>query len=128
MLTAIHMTLVRFALTGTAVAAVFFSLTVLFVHVGLPPFIASAASFVIAFGVGYTLQHGWTFRARHRHLFAFPRYLALQIVSCLVSAFVADAAVSRFGLSVIAMSAVTTCLAGAVSFLGSLLWVFPDHQ
>jgi putative flippase GtrA len=76
---------------------------------------------------GYALQRRWTFRARHRHLFAFPRYLALQVFSCLVSACIADAAITRFGFSPLAMSAVTTLVTGAISFLGSAFWVFADR-
>jgi putative flippase GtrA len=126
-MTATHKTLVRFALTGTAAAGVFFALTLIFVRVGLPPFIASIAAFGIAFMTSYALQRGWTFGARHRHLFAFPRYLALQVLSCLVSACIADAAITRFGFSPLAMSAVTTLFTGAISFLGSAFWVFADR-
>ena len=123
-----HKRMVRFAVTGTASAGVFFSLSVVLVRAGSPPFLASLTAFAIAFFLGYALQHGWTFRARHRHLLSFPRYLVLQIFSCLVSALIADAAITRLGFSPFAMSALTTIVASAISFFGSLFWVFPDRH
>jgi putative flippase GtrA len=119
--------MVRFAVTGAVSAGLFFSLTFALVRGGLPPFFSSLAGFVAAFGAGYALQHGWTFRACHSHRHAFPRYLSLQVVCSLLSGVIAHLAVSQFGLSALGMSVLTTLATSAVSLVGTLFWVFPNR-
>ena len=119
--------LFRFFLVGGGSAGLFFVLTYLLATLGMPPFAASILAYAIAFVVAYTAQRGWTFGGRHAHSHSFPRYLALQVACALFSGVVAHAAVALFGMSPLAMSAVTTVLASAVSYVASSLWVFPDR-
>ena len=118
----------RFLLTGGGMAAFFFVLSILLVLAGLPPFWGSLLAYAIALLLGYLLQRGWTFGARHRHGHALPRYFILQVGCALSSAVLAQWLVTRFGLSPFAMSLVTTGFAGLVSYVVSSLWVFPDGR
>jgi putative flippase GtrA len=120
--------LFRFVLVGGGAAGLFFVLTYMLALSGMPPFAASILAYAIAFVVAYTAQRGWTFGGRHAHSHSFPRYLALQAACALFSGVVAHAAVALFGLSPLAMSAVTAVLAGAASYVASSRWVFPDRD
>ena len=119
--------LFRFVVVGVGAAGLFFILAYVLVVAGMPPFAGSMLAYAIAFVVAYTAQRGWTFGGRHAHSHSFPRYLALQVACALFSGVVAHAAVALFGMSPLAMSAVTTVLASAVSYVASSLWVFPDR-
>jgi putative flippase GtrA len=119
--------LFRFLTVGVGAALLFFVLSWLLVSLGLSPFIGSVVAYAIAFVVAYSAQRGWTFGGQHDHISAMPRYLALQLGCALFSGLVSHLAVTRFGLSALAMSALTTVAAGAVSYILSSLWVFPTR-
>ncbi|PWJ90462.1 putative flippase GtrA [Mesorhizobium loti] len=119
--------LFRFLTVGVGAALLFFVLSWLLVSLGLSPFIGSVVAYAIAVVVAYSAQRGWTFGGQHDHVSAMPRYLALQLGCALFSGLVSHLAVTRFGLSALAMSALTTVAAGAVSYVMSLLWVFPTR-
>lgn len=120
-------TFAKFVVAGGGTAGLFLVLCYVFAKGGLPPFLASVGAYALAFGIGYTLQRGWTFNAQHRHRDAFPRYLALQVGCGLFSGVVSQIAVAGFGLSPLAMSLATTLIAGGVSFVLSRFWVFPHE-
>ena len=120
--------LTRFVTVGVGAALLLFVLSWLLVTLGLPPFAGSALAYGVAFVVAYCAQRGWTFRARHSHARALPRYLAVQLGCAVLSGLVSHVAVTRFGISTLAMSAVTTGVASAASFVLSSLWVFPSAR
>jgi putative flippase GtrA len=119
--------LFRFIVVGVGAAALMFALTYALVLAGLPPFFGSTLAYAAAFVVAYSAQRGWTFGGRHDHSHAFPRYLVLQLCCALFSGVVSHVAVARFGMSALAMSALTAIVAGATSYVLSSLWVFPDR-
>jgi putative flippase GtrA len=118
---------VRFVVVGVGAALLFFVLAFLLVSAGLPPFVGSALAYAVAFVVAYSAQRGWTFGGRHDHSHALPRYFAVQLGCATFSGVVSHVAVYWLGMSPFAMSAVTTVLASAASFVLSSLWVFPDR-
>lgn len=117
--------LFRFVTVGVAAALLLFTLSWLLVSLGLSPFVGSLIAYAIAFVVAYGAQRGWTFGGQHDHARAMPRYLALQVGCALFSGLVSHVAVARFGMSPLAMSALTTVAASTVSYVLSSLWVFP---
>ncbi|WP_245455294.1 MULTISPECIES: GtrA family protein [unclassified Mesorhizobium] len=117
--------LFRFLVVGVGAALLLFVLSWLLVSLGLSPFAGSAVAYAIAFIVAYSAQRGWTFGAEHDHATALPRYLALQAACAAFSGLVSHVAVTRFGLSPVAMSALTTVAASALSYIVSSAWVFP---
>jgi putative flippase GtrA len=117
-------TLPRFVASGAATALLYLALGTGLIAAGLRPFIAGLVAYAAAFAAGYALQRNWTFRARHAHGRALPRYLALQTLCALLAAGVAEA-VSVTGAPALAAGAASTAAAGGVSYLASLLWVFP---
>ena len=119
-------TLAKFIVSGGSAATVFLVLSYTFARLGAPPFLASVAAYALAFGIGYGLQRGWTFGARHSHGHAFPRYLAAQVGFGLFSGLVSHVAVSEFGVSALQMAVATTLIVGALSFVVSRWWVFPE--
>jgi putative flippase GtrA len=122
------MRLFRFVTVGVGAGLLFFVLSFLFVSAGMPPFSGSLLAFAIAFVFAYAAQRGWTFEGRHDHRRSLPRYLALHVSCALFNGIVAHVLVRYFGMSPFAMSATTTVLGGAVSYVASRLWVFPDED
>jgi putative flippase GtrA len=120
--------LFRFATVGVGAALLFFLLSYALVSLGVPPFAASVAAYAAAFVVAYLAQRGWTFGGTHGHGRALPRYLALQLCCAGFSGLVAHVAVTRFGMSPLAMSASTALAAGGASYVVSSLWVFPAEN
>jgi len=120
--------LFRFVVVGAGAAGLFFVLSWLLVSLGLSPFVGSALAYATAFVFAYRAQRGWTFGEEHDHATAFPRYLTLQAGCAAFSGLVSQVAVTHFGLSPVAMSALTTVATSAVSYVVSRLWVFPTRD
>lgn len=118
--------LFRFLVVGAGAACLLFVLSWGLVAAGFPPFPASVAAYGVAFAVAYTAQRGWTFGGRHGHGRALPRYFAVQLGCALLSGLVSHIAVTVFGASPLTMSAVTTIVASAASYVLSSRWVFPE--
>jgi putative flippase GtrA len=116
----------RFVVTGLIAAAVFFAILFALLRDGLPPFPATLVAYALSFGVGYALQHGWTFGAQHPHHYSFPRYLAVQVGCCMACALLAHAALLA-GLPTLLLSVITAVATSIISFFASLLWVFPNR-
>ncbi|MEX0345376.1 MAG: GtrA family protein [Rhizobiaceae bacterium] len=120
--------LVRFLIVGVGAAVLLFVLAYLFVILGMAPFSGSALAYAIAFVVAYTAQKSWTFKSRESHGTTLPRYFVLQAGCAVVSGVTAHTAVTHFGASPFVMSAVTTVVASAASFILSSLWVFAPRS
>lgn len=118
--------LIRFVLSGGAMALLFFALSYVFARMGLRPFAGNLVAYCVAFLTGYTLQRNWTFGAVHRHERALPRYAIAQIVCALWSGVVGHSLVVYLGATEFAMSAATTVLASSLSFVLTRFWVFPQ--
>jgi putative flippase GtrA len=116
----------RFFLTGAGLAGFFWAINFSLVSIGLPAFASSMLAYAGAVGVGYVAQRNWSFRARHSHAKALPRYLALQTGCAVMSGLSAQAATTVFDLPPLPMSLSNTILMGLISYVVSLNWVFPD--
>ncbi|MEQ1939770.1 GtrA family protein [Mesorhizobium sp. CN5-321] len=117
--------LVRFVVVGVAAAGMLFMLGWLLISAGLSPFAGSVIAYVATFLCAYAAQRGWTFGGLHSHAHALPRYFILQVGCAVFSGLVAHVAAAGFGLPPLAISAVMTVAVSAVSYIGSLCWVFP---
>lgn len=119
--------LVRFLIVGAGAALLLFALLYVFAWLGMAPFAGSVLAYAIAFAVAYTAQRGWTFGARHDHGHALPRYFAVQAGCAVISGISSHLAVTKLGAPPLVMSAITTVVASAASFVLSSTWVFPQH-
>jgi putative flippase GtrA len=120
-------TLGRLVVTGGGAALLFAACAYAFrAWAGLPPFASSAAAYIIAFAVAYTTQRRWTFRGRHSHGHAFPRYLAAQLFCLVLSAALSQAMGAIWEASPLVMACVTSVAVSGVSFVLSRCWVFAD--
>jgi putative flippase GtrA len=119
-------TALRFVLVGVAAAGLLFSLSWFFASRGMPPFAASVLAYAIAFVTAYSAQRNWTFGGEHGHGHALPRYFALQLGCALASGATAHLSVACLHASPFAMSVLTVIGASAASYVGSVLWVFPE--
>ena len=121
-------TTLRFLITGTSAAGLFFVLSFACVSAGMRPFEGTLVAYAITFAASYTAQQAWTFQGRSRHREALPRYLAVQVACGLFSAVLARLLVGLFGFGPLLMSAVTTIAASTVSYVLSRGWAFarPD--
>ena len=117
-------TTLRFLATGGGGAVLFFTLSLLAARVGLSPFSGTLCAYATAFVVVYTTQRTWTFRGRHRHRDALPRYLATQLGCALFSAALAHWLATAGHLPPVATAATTTVLSSAASYTLSRYWVF----
>jgi putative flippase GtrA len=118
----------RFLLAGAGLAGFFFIAVFLLTIGGLAPFASSVLAYFGALGLGYFVQRNWSFRGRHSHSKALPRYLMLQTGCAVLSGLGAQAATSYFRMPPLAMSIVNTFLMALISYVVSLNWVFPDDQ
>lgn len=118
-------TIGRFIAVGGGAALLLFLLTWLLAAAGAPPFVAGTAAYATAFFAAYLTQRGWSFRWKHAHRDAFPRYVAAQTLAALISGVVAHVCMSGFGLPPEAAALLAACAASGISFLMSLFWVFP---
>jgi putative flippase GtrA len=113
-----------FLTTDSSRPRLFFSITFALL-VGVAPFLATLFAYAVSFAVGYCLQHGWTSGAHHPHRHSLPRYLTVQVGCCIACALTAHAA-SLAGLPPLLLSLTTTLATSIISFIASMLWVFPE--
>jgi putative flippase GtrA len=118
---------VRFSIVGGLCAILFFAVYYFCLQVvKLPAWLALLSTYTTCFGVGYTLQRNFAFRATATHHRSLWRYLVLHVFGMI---FVYSAtqwmeAVWRIGAVGASFSA--TALAGLASFVISLTWVFAE--
>jgi putative flippase GtrA len=115
--------LVRFVIVGGGAAGLLFCLSYLFNWLGAPQIVGSPLAYGCCFVVAYSLQRGWTFRGRHAHGHALPRYLIAQLACAALSGLVGQAA-AHLGAPRWGASGAATLAASAASYFTSLYWVF----
>ena len=114
---------VRFLITGSSAACLFYAGTFALIQLGAAPFESTLAAYGLAFVVSYSVQHSWTFRGRQAHARSFPRYLAAQLCAAGVAALTARS-VAHAG-AIPAVTALASTLSGsALSYMLSKGWVF----
>jgi putative flippase GtrA len=95
---------------------------------GFTPFTSSVLAYFSALVIGYLLQRNWSFRGRHSHSAALPRYLALQASCAILSGLGAQIATTYFHMRPLAISILNTLLMALISYVVSLNWVFADDK
>lgn len=120
--------LARFIVSGGLASLTFFIASFALLEIGWRPWAANLTAYAIGFVVGYSLQRGWTFQGQHAHGSALPRYFILQVVCAGLTALAGEIGGSLLGLPPLLVAIGSTGLAGAISYLGSLLWVFPTRR
>lgn len=120
-------TVARFVATGLGAALLLLVMTWSLAALGLAPFAAGALGYALAFAVAYLVQRSWSFRGRHAHRHALPRYLAAQALAALTSGAAAHLATAMLSWGHGASAFTATVAASAVSFVLSLFWVFPPQ-
>lgn len=119
----------RFFLAGAGLAGFFLIVVFVLVSIGgLAPFTSSVVAYVTALGLGYLVQRNWSFRGRHSHSKALPRYIILQTGCAVFSGLGAQTATTYFHMPPLTMSIVNTLMMALISYVVSLTWVFPDDQ
>lgn len=118
----------RFVVSGGLASLVFFLVSFGLLHLGWRPWAANLAAYAVGFVVGYSLQRGWTFQGRHAHGAALPRYFILQAACAGLTAVAGEIGGGWLGLPPLPVAIGSTGLAGAISYFGSLLWVFPTRR
>ncbi len=117
---------VRFLITGSGAAALFYVLTFVLIRIGAAPFAGTLLAYAIAFLVSYSLQHSWTFRGRQAHARSFPRYLVTQLCCAVVAALVARTV--ALAEAAPALTALASTLSGsALGYVLSKAWVFTER-
>jgi putative flippase GtrA len=112
---------------GGLCAILFFAVYYFFLQfVKLPAWLALLSTYTTCFGIGYTLQRNFAFKATGAHRRSLQRYIMLHVFGMI---FVYSAtqwmeAVWRIGAVGASLSA--TALAGLASFIISLTWVFAE--
>jgi putative flippase GtrA len=116
----------RFVLAGSSSAVLLFGLVYVAQRfLGLSPFHATVAGYLVLVAPTYAVQRAWTFRSGAAHLQAFPRYLATQAVAAALTA----VATALFAATVVRepvwISSLFAALCGGlVSFALGALWAF----
>ena len=121
--------LVRFSVVGGLCALLFFlihySLTTIF-SVSLMPSLIT--TYAICFGIGYSLQRNFAFRSTTQHRRSLPRYFILHFCGLLFVYYLTRWMESHFLLGNMGASLVATGIAGLVSFVISLTWIFQTQN
>ncbi|MDX7952633.1 GtrA family protein [Lichenihabitans sp. Uapishka_5] len=118
---------VRFVVTGLGAAALLFGLTDAALRSPLPPFAGSLLAYGLTLLVSYVVQQAWTFRGRHAHRAALPRYCAAQAL-CAAGTATLAAIATRTGISAPAASLAAALFSGACSYGLSRHWVFAARR
>lgn len=116
----------RFLVVGVSCALLYFALTwALQARGRLPPYLATAIAYLASFGAAYVLQRAWTFQSKKAHAVTLPRYAAVQALAALLTA-ISTQAIAHFfpSATTLVIAAASTILAGSLSFILSLTWVF----
>lgn len=121
-----HGRMARFLVVGVGCALLYFALVwALQARSGFPPFLATATAYLISFGIAYVLQRAWTFQSSASHTVTLPRYAAVQALAALLTAGSTQAIAHYYpSSSSMVIAAVSTVLAGTLSFVLSSTWVF----
>jgi putative flippase GtrA len=118
---------IRFIIAGASGTLLFFVLSYIIASAGMPPFGGTLITYALTFVTVYTVHRYWTFSVDVPHGKAFPRYLFVQAVCALMSAFVAHFLVNLFGFQPLAMSALTAVASAGLSYFATSLWVFAER-
>lgn len=121
-----HGKLARFLVVGVGCALLYLGLAWTFqASAGLPPFLATIAAYMISFSIAYMLQRVWTFRSEAAHKVALPRYATVQALAALLTATATQIVAHIYpNSSSMMIAAMSTALAGGLSFVLSSTWVF----
>jgi len=120
--------LIRFLTVGIGCAGIYFSVNyMLQTMIGLSQFVSALVAYFLSFGVAYLLQKNWTFKSSAAHSKTLARYVAAQIIAAALTAMFSQAFTEIFpSMSKAPLSIISTCIAGASSFVLSSLWVFKN--
>ncbi len=116
--------IMRFSCVGIVVAVFQLSMSSGLMEMRVDPAVAVSISFVLAMGVSYISQKKWTFNNRKSHAQVFFRYISAQGMALMVSAMAATYISSLDNSSSIFIAAVAALVAGSISFILGLFWVF----
>lgn len=117
----------KFVTSGGLAAGLYFVLSYGLMVLGLPGATVGVLAYLVCFLFGYGLQQRWTFVGRPRHTKALPRYLALQVFCCALSTVALHVTTAVWNAPILLSTVLTTLVLGAVSYVGSSLWVFADE-
>lgn len=123
-----HGKLARFLVVGVGCALLYFALTwMLQASAGFPPFLATVAAYLVSFSGAYILQRSWTFQSDAEHAITLPRYAAVQALAALLTATTTQLIAHFYpSSSNMIIAAVSTVLAGSLSYVLSSTWVFTN--
>lgn len=121
-----HGKLARFLVVGVGCALLYFGLMWAFqMEASFPPFLATASAYLISFSIAYVLQRLWTFQSQSSHMATLPRYAAVQALAAVLTATTTQIIAHLYPTtSSIVIAAISTVLAGGLSFVLSSTWVF----
>lgn len=117
---------VRFLITGSGAALLFYLLTYAFIRSGATPFGGTLAAYALAFVTSYTIQHAWTFQGRQAHARSFPRYLAAQVAAALAASTTARL-FGSLGATPALTALASTLVSGVLGYILSRYWVFAER-
>ncbi len=119
------MQLVRFALVGVTVAALYVGLYLAFLRLGLPQVAANALAFLIAVAVQYIGQAAFTFERRLNDRPQMIRFAAMIALGLAMSALITG---HGLGLPDWAAAVFVTLWLPIQNYLFMTLWVFVSPQ
>jgi putative flippase GtrA len=120
----------RFIVVGVVCSLLFFSVYFLLLNIiKLNLITTTAVTYSICLGIGYFLQRKFTFRATGAYRRSLLRYLALHSSGMVFVYFSTRWIEATYGFGALGASMTATAIAGFVSFVISLTWVFaePNH-
>ena len=116
--------IVRFAIVGVSVAALYVALYTAFLALGMAQMLANGLAFLLAVAVQYLGQAGFTFGAPWRDGAQGMRFGVMISLGLLTSAVITGLVGPAFGWPVLAASVVVTLVLPIQNYLIMSRWVF----
>ena len=119
--------ILRFALVGGAVAALYVLLYLAFLHLGLPQQVSNAVAFLLAVAVQYVGQAGFTFQTQLNDSAQMTRFAIMILCGLATSALLTGFVGPALALPDWASAVAVTLLLPVQNYLIMTQWVFADR-
>jgi len=120
-----YLRFLRFILVGLAATTVTFSALITGVEVFHTSAVtASLAGYALGIVVNYSLNYGYTFKSRERHMIVIPRFLLIMFAGLLINALIMVVLVDMVGVHYVLAQLAAISVVLVWNFTANQFWTF----